>query len=123
LVSTKGAVVLVRNPFDSIESQFQLYRTGVHTTIAEQIDPEAWKRHVLWAVSSWNKFYEYWTVTVPSEDYPGTFLLLSYSSIMLTIVSSPSLRSLELDSAHREIRRLERLPRSATPKDFEVLGR
>eukprot|EP01102_Stenamoeba_stenopodia_P000419 TRINITY_DN10401_c0_g1_i6.p1 TRINITY_DN10401_c0_g1~~TRINITY_DN10401_c0_g1_i6.p1 ORF type:complete len:508 (-),score=149.33 TRINITY_DN10401_c0_g1_i6:1235-2758(-) len=79
LVQSKGAVVLVRNPFDAIESQFQLYRTGVHTTIAEQIDPEAWKRHVLWAVNSWNKFYEYWTVTAPSEGYP--VLIVRYEDL------------------------------------------
>ena len=58
------AVLLVRNPFDCIESFFNLMMTGSHTS---SIDPEVrkktttiWENYVLREIRVWKRFHKFW---------------------------------------------------------------
>jgi hypothetical protein len=57
-------VLLVRNPYDAIESFFNLMMTGSHTTsLSEEKRQEhnkLWQEHVLKEIQVWRDFHEYW---------------------------------------------------------------
>ena len=57
-------VLLVRNPYDAIESFFNLMMTNTHTTsLSEEIRREnnkLWQEHVLKEIQVWREFHEYW---------------------------------------------------------------
>jgi len=60
----RRAVLLVRNPYDAIESFFHLMMTSTHTsTIAEEVRREhqrIWEEMVLKEIQVWRDFHEYW---------------------------------------------------------------
>lgn len=73
-------VLLVRNPFDAIESFFNLMMTGTHTTT---ITPEVrekskkyWEEYVLKEVRVWKTFHKFWF----NQDVPK--LLIRYEDII-----------------------------------------
>eukprot|EP00804_Cyclotella_cryptica_P030710 CCRYP_009128-RA/>CCRYP_009128-RA protein AED:0.16 eAED:0.16 QI:240/1/1/1/1/1/4/322/677 len=73
------AVLLVRNPFDAIESFFHLMMTGEHTaTLSEENRKKAEKVFDEYAVKEaavWTKFHEYWL----NQDIP--ILLIRYEDL------------------------------------------
>lgn len=73
-------VLLVRNPFDAIDSFFNLMMTGTHTT---SISPEirektakVWDEFVLKEFRVWKKFHMYWL----NQDIP--LLLIRYEDLI-----------------------------------------
>ena len=73
------AVLLVRNPFDCIESYFHLMMTGKHTaSLSEEMREKAMAYFDEYAVKEaqvWTKFHEYWL----SQDIP--ILLVRYEDL------------------------------------------
>ncbi|KAL7535042.1 hypothetical protein ACHAXR_006233 [Thalassiosira sp. AJA248-18] len=73
-------VLLVRNPFDSIESFFNLMMTGKHTT---SVTPEVrektakvWEEYVLKEIRVWKGFHTFWM----NQDVP--LLLIRYEDLI-----------------------------------------
>ncbi len=73
-------VLLVRNPFDAIESFFNLMMTGTHTTT---ITPEVrektkkvWEEYVMKEIRVWIDFHDWWM----SRDIP--LLVIRYEDIV-----------------------------------------
>ena len=58
------AIVLVRNPFDAIDSHFNMILTRTHTNSIDESEYERfkayWETHVLDECSMWCQFYQYW---------------------------------------------------------------
>lgn len=71
-------VLLVRNPYDAIESHFNLMMTGTHTTSIDEEQRskfnQAWEEFALKEIQVWKRFHEYWlnqkvpTILVRYED-------------------------------------------------------
>lgn len=74
------AVLLVRNPFDAIESFFNLMMTGTHTSsISTEIREKTtkiWEDFVMKELVVWKKFHEYWL----NADIP--ILLIRYEDLI-----------------------------------------
>jgi len=74
------AVLLVRNPFDAIDSFFNLMMTGTHTTsISNDIrekTTQVWEEFVLKEIRVWKKFHLYWL----NQDIP--LLLIRYEDLI-----------------------------------------
>jgi hypothetical protein len=76
----KRAIILVRNPFDTIASNFHMLITGSHTESVPDSDilmggkyHELWKDWVLEEMMIWKQFHEHWrnipnTLTIRYED-------------------------------------------------------
>lgn len=58
------AVLLVRNPYDAIDSFFNLMMTGAHTNTIDDDTRErhakVWEEFVLKEIQVWNKFHKFW---------------------------------------------------------------
>ncbi len=75
-------VLLVRNPFDAIESYFNLMMTGTHT---KSLTPEirektasVFDEYVMKELTVWKRFHEYWL----NQDVP--LLLIRYEDLTRT---------------------------------------
>ena len=73
-------VLLVRNPFDAIESYFNLMMTGKHTdTITPEIRAKTvkyWEEYVLKEIKVWKMFHAWWL----DQDVP--LLLIRYEDLV-----------------------------------------
>ncbi|KAL3788698.1 hypothetical protein ACHAW5_010561 [Stephanodiscus triporus] len=73
-------VLLVRNPFDAIESYFNLMMTGKHTdSITPEIRAKAakyWEEYVLKEIRVWKLFHKWWL----EQDVP--LLLIRYEDLV-----------------------------------------
>jgi len=73
-------VLLVRNPFDAIESYFNLMMTGKHTdTITPEIRERTvkyWEEYVLKEIKVWKLFHTWWL----NQDVP--LLLIRYEDLV-----------------------------------------
>jgi hypothetical protein len=73
-------VLLVRNPFDAIESYFNLMMTGKHTdTITPEIRAKTvkyWEEYVLKEIKVWKLFHAWWL----DQDVP--LLLIRYEDLV-----------------------------------------
>jgi hypothetical protein len=74
------AVLLIRNPYDAIESYFNLMMTNTHTTsISEEQRNQyknLWQEHVLKEIQVWRAFHEYWL----QQEIP--LLLVKYEDLI-----------------------------------------
>ena len=74
------AVLLVRNPFDAIESFFNLMMTGTHTqNISQEIrdkTTKCWEEFALKEIRVWTKFHKYWL----EQEIP--ILLVRYEDLI-----------------------------------------
>jgi hypothetical protein len=73
-------VLLVRNPYDALESYFNLMMTGTHTTsLTDEMRAktnEIWESMVRKEVQVWKEFHEYWL----KQDVP--ILLVRYEDLI-----------------------------------------
>ena len=74
------AVLLVRNPFDAIESFYNLMMTGTHTqNISQEIREKAtkyWEEFALKEIRVWTNFHKYWL----EQEIP--ILLVRYEDLI-----------------------------------------
>ena len=74
------AVLLVRNPFDAMESYFNLMMTGTHTaTVSDEIrrkTAQAFEEYVLKEIRVWIGFHNFWM----NQDIP--ILLVRYEDLI-----------------------------------------
>lgn len=68
------AVLLVRNPFDAMESYFNLMMTGTHTnSLSDEIrekTKKVFEEYVMKEIRVWKAFHEFWL----NQDIPILFI-------------------------------------------------